>query len=68
MSEKLNPLFHDIPKLDKNGVIVRDTNGNPKSCKDKFGASKTWMGKLLYRLNAGRHGGCSCTCYWDPLK
>ncbi|HEY5225433.1 MAG TPA: BglII/BstYI family type II restriction endonuclease [Methylovirgula sp.] len=21
-------------------------------------ASTTWMGKLLYRLNAGRNGGC----------
>jgi CRISPR-associated protein Csd2 len=26
--------------------------------KSKYGASTTWMGKLLYRLNAGRHGGC----------
>lgn len=26
--------------------------------KAKYGASTTWMGKLLYRLNAGRHGGC----------
>jgi len=24
----------------------------------KFGASTTWMPKLLYRLNAGRNGGC----------
>ncbi|MBM2309842.1 restriction endonuclease, partial [Sulfitobacter pseudonitzschiae] len=24
----------------------------------KFGASTTWMGKLLYRLDAGRNGGC----------
>lgn len=24
----------------------------------KYGASTTWMGKLLYRLKAGRHGGC----------
>ena len=24
----------------------------------KYGASTTWMGKLIYRLNAGRHGGC----------
>lgn len=24
----------------------------------KYGASTTWMGKLRYRLNAGRHGGC----------
>jgi CRISPR-associated protein Csd2 len=24
----------------------------------KYGASTTWMGKLLYRMNAGRNGGC----------
>lgn len=24
----------------------------------KYGASTTWMGKLLYRINAGRAGGC----------
>lgn len=24
----------------------------------KYGASTTWMGKLLFRLNAGRNGGC----------
>lgn len=29
-----------------------------KDFKNKFGASTTWMGKLLYRLNAGRGGGC----------
>ena len=26
--------------------------------KKKYGASTTWMGKLLYRLRAGRNGGC----------
>lgn len=26
--------------------------------KDKYGASTTWLGKLLYRLKAGRNGGC----------
>lgn len=31
----------------------------PMSCKKKYGASATWIGKLLYRLNAGHHGGCS---------
>lgn len=29
-----------------------------KSFKDKYGASTTWMGKLDYRVNAGRAGGC----------
>lgn len=26
--------------------------------KAKYGASTTWMGKLAYRLDAGRNGGC----------
>ena len=29
-----------------------------KTFKDKYGASTTWMGKLDYRVNAGRAGGC----------
>lgn len=29
-----------------------------KKVAKKYGASSTWMGKLLYRLNAGRNGGC----------
>jgi hypothetical protein len=29
-----------------------------KKFKDKYGASTTWMGKLDYRVNAGRAGGC----------
>jgi hypothetical protein len=38
--------------LDKNGL-----EGTGDVYK-KFGASTTWMGKLLYRLDAGRNGGC----------
>jgi len=39
---------------------VLDKNGNEGSADvyKKFGASTTWMGKLLYRLDAGRNGGC----------
>ena len=51
-SEKLNPYFNVIPQLNKAGEVVKG------SVKAKYGASTTWMGKLLYRLNAGRHGGC----------
>lgn len=29
-----------------------------KTFKNKYGASTTWMGKLDYRVNAGRAGGC----------
>jgi len=57
-SEKLNPVFDVTPLLKKDGTTDLDKDGNPKLCKQKYGASTTWMGKLLYRLNAGRHGGC----------
>ncbi len=57
-SEKLNPVFDVTQLLKKDGTAELDKDGNPKLCKQKYGASTTWMGKLLYRLNAGRHGGC----------
>jgi len=57
-SEKLNDLLNVIPKRLKNGDYELDKNGNQVPCIRKMGASTTWMGKLLYRLNAGRHGGC----------
>lgn len=57
-SEKLNEVFNALPLKKKDGSIDVDENGDPKLCKQKYGASTTWMGKLLYRLNAGRHGGC----------
>jgi len=38
--------------LDKRGA----DGGEPVH--KKYGASTTWMGKLLYRLDAGRNGGC----------
>ncbi len=57
-SEKLNPVFESVPLLKKDGSEDLDKDGKPKFCKQKYGASTTWMGKLLYRLNAGRNGGC----------
>lgn len=51
-SADLNAVFDKVPQLDKSGKEVG------KTVKAKYGASTTWMGKLLYRLNAGRHGGC----------
>lgn len=51
-SEKLNPVFDVVPQLNKAGEAIGRT------VRAKYGASTTWMGKLLYRLNAGRHGGC----------
>lgn len=57
-SEKLNTVFDKLPLLKKDGTVDTKPDGTPKLCKQKYGASTTWMGKLLYRLNAGRHGGC----------
>ncbi len=56
-SASLNPVFDVVPQLDKAGNPVYEGD-QPKPVKAKYGASTTWMGKLLYRLNAGRHGGC----------
>jgi len=57
-SASLDPVFRQLgPALKKNGDI--DTkDGVPRMTMQKFGASTTWMGKLIYRLNAGRNGGC----------
>ena len=55
----LNDVFEKLgPEIDKDGREKVDKNGKIKLLKTKYGASTTWMGKLLYRLNTGRHGGC----------
>jgi CRISPR-associated protein Csd2 len=46
----LNPIFR---ALDPYGPQQKD-----KRISAKYGASTTWMGKLLYRLQTGRSGGC----------
>jgi hypothetical protein len=59
-SASLNEVFARLgPELNADGSAKVDgKTGKPKLIKTKYGASTTWMGKLLYRLNAGRHGGC----------
>ena len=61
-SASLNPVFEVVPQLTKAGEPELHKTGvragQPKNVRAKYGASTTWMGKLLYRLNAGRHGGC----------
>lgn len=58
-SADLNEVFHRLdPELTAEGAVKKDKKGRPKLIKAKYGASTTWMGKLLYRLKAGRHGGC----------
>ncbi len=39
-------------------VLNKDGSQGHEDVVRKFGASTTWMGKLLYRLDAGRNGGC----------
>lgn len=39
-------------------VLNKDGSEGSAQVLSKFGASTTWMGKLLYRLDAGRNGGC----------
>lgn len=58
-SKSLNPVFRALgDALRKDGNIDFQKNGEPRQTFQKYGASTTWMGKLLYRLNAGRNGGC----------
>jgi hypothetical protein len=58
-SASLNPVFRKLGEaLKKDGTVERKSSGEPRMTFEKYGASTTWMGKLLYRLNAGRNGGC----------
>jgi hypothetical protein len=77
-SESLNPVFRALgDALKRDGVTIDlAKSGKPKQTYQKFGASTTWMGKLLYRLNAGRNGGCpvlvvgitpKCIEDWTPV-
>lgn len=48
-----NKFFRSLGK-----VLKKDGSEGEEEAYKKFGASTTWMGKLLYRLDAGRNGGC----------
>ncbi|MEE4155421.1 MAG: BglII/BstYI family type II restriction endonuclease [Erythrobacter sp.] len=39
-------------------VLTKNGTEGTQEVYRKYGASTTWMGKLLYRLDAGRNGGC----------
>lgn len=55
----LTQLIRDLgPALTKDGKVEMTKAGSPRPTSAKYGASTTWMGKLLYRLNAGRNGAC----------
>jgi hypothetical protein len=58
-SAALNPVFRKLgPALRKDGQPETKASGKVRQTAEKYGASTTWMGKLLYRLNAGRNGAC----------
>ncbi len=48
-----NSFFRSLGK-----VLNKDGTEGSEDVYKKFGASTTWIGKLLYRLDAGRNGGC----------
>lgn len=54
--------FYECGLISAAVLVTRSADLNPVfsklKVKAKYGASTTWMGKLLYRLNAGRNGGC----------
>ena len=50
-AEELNDVFKTVYAKDKNFGVW-------KSIISKYGASTTWIGKLLYRLDSRRNGGC----------
>lgn len=56
--------FYDCSIISAGILVTRSSQLNEvfaamgDDIKNKYGASTTWMGKLLYRLNAGRNGGC----------
>jgi len=54
--------FHQHGKISVGVIITRSEKLNKVfsalGVKDKYGASTTWIGKLLPRLDAGRQGGC----------
>lgn len=54
--------YYDCGLVDVGVIVTRAENLN-EIFRDlgilaKYGASTTWMGKLLYRLESRRHGGC----------
>lgn len=59
-SKSLDPVFRQLGQALKKDGVTPDfkSAGVPRLTSEKYGASTTWLGKLLYRLNAGRNGGC----------
>ena len=41
-----------------NDIFKQEKDGSGQPLIKKYGASTTWMGKLTYRLDSRRNGGC----------
>ncbi len=41
-----------------NDIFKMEKDDNGQTLMKKYGASTTWMGKLIYRLESRRNGGC----------
>lgn len=54
----LNPIFFELGTALKKDGTPATKEGKPVPLAPKYGASTTWWGKLIYRLNAGRNGAC----------
>ena len=54
--------YYDCGLVDVGVIVTRAENLNDifreLEIMTKYGASTTWMGKLIYRLDSRRHGGC----------
>ena len=54
--------YYDCGLIDVGVIVTRAQDLNDifreLELMPKYGASTTWMGKLLYRLDSRRHGGC----------
>lgn len=54
--------YYDCGLIDVGVIVTRSKDLNDifreLGLLAKYGASTTWMGKLLYRLDSRRHGGC----------
>jgi hypothetical protein len=54
--------FYECGLIECGVIVTRSAELNPLfdelGIKQKYGASTTWMGKLLPRIQARRHGGC----------
>lgn len=60
-SNELDPWFQSLGSY-------RDENGKIRRYSDKYGASTTHMGKLIERLEGGRHGGCPVLVFGITTK